>query len=75
MNIRKGQWVSVKDECFVRLKKNGIKGVNNKFKVSKGTNKENGFVFDKAYTSVLNRAIDTLMIVEKELQTMILTFS
>ncbi|MBQ3435694.1 MAG: 2,3-diphosphoglycerate-dependent phosphoglycerate mutase [Bacilli bacterium] len=37
--------------------------------------KENGFVFDKAYTSVLNRAIDTLMIVEKELQTMILTFS
>ena len=37
--------------------------------------KKNGFTFDKAYTSVLNRAIDTLMIVEKEMQEVILTFS
>ena len=44
MKVRKGQWVSVAEECFARLKKNGIKGVNNKFRVSKGTNKENGFV-------------------------------
>lgn len=44
MKVRKGQWVSVVDECFARLKKNGIKGVNNKFRVGKGTNKENGFV-------------------------------
>ena len=36
MKVRKGQWVSVVDECFARLKKNGIKGVNNKFRVGKG---------------------------------------
>ena len=36
--------MSVVDECFARSKKNGIKGVNNKFRVGKGTNKENGFV-------------------------------
>lgn len=67
MNIRKGQWVSVEDECFVRLKKNGIKSVNNKFKVSKGTNKENGFVeLETSPHKVFVRTTDIVVIVEKE---------
>ena len=44
MKVKKNNYVSVNDQCIIRLIKNGVKTVNNKFKVSKGTNREDGFV-------------------------------
>lgn len=59
--------MDMENECFVRLKKNGIKSVNNKFKVSKGTNKENGFVeLETSPHKVFVKATDIVVIIEKE---------